>query len=483
MFYKLFIFSTAILLGAASPAQLIKYTSNGKLSSTGGDEPGIVLKSTPKGVAWIAPEKPLTGDFKIEVKVSAIEAYRGGYQFRLVTPAAIKAKAIGKKYVGMNIAHIYFSANKNKPSKIRVCYKDAKGKLYTFDWNRKWVAKWRPTAFSWSNDKTYILSAIRKDSKITFSITTLDKTLFITAPIDASTIEGGTGPCSFMLGDAMTPYSGGRMTVNSVVINGKKSDLKKLCEGLSVEKKMACGLPYDGVFKFGKNKGYLQLPQNYDPSKKYPFILCFHGRGGSAISNNFTSSDFMGFKKLCSEKGFIIAVPGYGSDCWLNESGEKITLEMIDFLEKKLSINPKQFYVMGCSMGGASALVFTIRHPEKVTAVCDIFGITDYVKFYNKGFYNKSIKAAYGGTPSEKPKYYAERSAINYIDVLKKKPLLVIHGTRDFCVPKWNSDELVAKLKAENANVEYIVVPGMNHNNAIIKGLENKIIDFFEKYR
>jgi dipeptidyl aminopeptidase/acylaminoacyl peptidase len=286
-----------------------------------------------------------------------------------------------------------------------------------------------------------------------------------------------------MLGDAMTPYSGGRMTVNSVVINGKKSDLKKLCEGLSVEKKMACGLPYDGVFKFGKNKGYLQLPQNYDPSKKYPFILCFHGRGGSAISNNFTSSDFMGFKKLCSEKGFIIAVPGYGSDCWLNESGEKITLEMIDFLEKKLSINPKQFYVMGCSMGGASALVFTIRHPEKVTAVCDIFGITDYVKFYNKGFYNKSIKAAYGGTPSEKPKYYAERSAINYIDVLKKKPLLVIHGTRDFCVPKWNSDELVAKLKAENANVEYIVVPGMNHNNAIIKGLENKIIDFFEKYR
>ena len=483
MFYKLFIFSTAFILGAASPAQLIKYTSKGKLSSTGGDEPGIVLKSTPKGVAWIAPEKAFTGDFNFKVKVSAIEAYNGGYQLRLVTPAAIKAGGIGKKDKGLNIAHIYFAVKKGKPFRIYICYRDSKGKFYSFNYNGKWSAGWRPTHLTWSSKSTYILSAARKDNKITFSIATPEKKLLTSAPIDASTIEGGTGPCSFMLGDGMTIYSGGTMTVNSVTLNEKNIDMKKLCAGLPVNKKLACGLPCDGVFEFGKNKGYLQLPESYDPNKKYPFILFLHGRGGSAIANNFICNDFKAFRKLCSDKGFIVAVPGYGSDCWLNESGEKITLEMIDFLEKKLSINPKQFYVMGCSMGGASALVFTIRHPEKVRAVCDIFGITDYVKFYNKGFYNKSIKAAYGGTPSEKPKYYAERSAINYIGVLKKKPLLVIHGTRDFCVPKWNSDELVAKLKAENANVEYIVVPGMNHNNAIIKGLENKIIDFFEKYR
>lgn len=263
----------------------------------------------------------------------------------------------------------------------------------------------------------------------------------------------------------------------------KNTGMKSLCADLPVDKKLACGLPYDGVFTLGKNEGYLQLPENYDPNKKYPFILFLHGRGGSAMDSNFNCNEFAAFKKRCSEKGFIVAVPGYGSDCWMNESGEKITLAMIDFLGSKLSINPERFYVMGCSMGGASALVFTIRHPEKVTAACDIFGITDYVKFYNNGSYNNSIKVAYGGTPLQKPDYYAERSAVNYINILKNKPLLVIHGNCDAIVPKLHSDELVEKLKAANADVEYIVVPGVGHYNSIIKGLENKVIDFFESHK
>ncbi len=278
--------------------------------------------------------------------------------------------------------------------------------------------------------------------------------------------------------------AGSAMAVNGITINRKNIEMKQSCTGQPENnKKLACGLPFNGTFFFGKNKGYLLVPENYDPSKKYPFILFFHGRGGSAATNNFSGDEFTAFRKLCSDKGFIVAVPGYGSDCWLNESGEKIALEMVAFLENKLSMPPEPFYVMGASMGGASALIFTIRHPERVKAVCDIFGVTDYVKFYNKGFYNKSISAAYGGTPSQNPEYYAERSAVNFIDVLKNKPLLVIHGDRDHCVPKWNSDELVAKLKAADGNVEYIVVPGLGHDNAIINGLENKVIDFFEKHR
>lgn len=483
MSYKLFIFVGIVISALTVPAQLIKYSSDGKISSTGGSSPKVILKSTSKGVAFLAPEKTFTGDFNFKVKVSAIEAYNGGYQLRLVTPAAIKAKGIGKKDKGLNIAHIYFAAKKGKPFRIYICYRDNKGKLYSFDHTNKWNSGWHSTRLTWSSKSTYILSARRKANKITFSIATPEKKLLTTVPVDASAIEDGTGPCSFMLGDGMTLYSGGTMTVNGITLDGKDIDMKQLCADLPVNKKLACGLPYDGVFEFGKNKGYLQLPENYDLNKKYPFILFLHGRGGSAMANNFNCNDFTAFKKLCSDKGFIVAVPGYGSDCWLNESGEQITLKMIDFLGKKLSINPKQFYVMGSSMGGASALVFTIRHPEKVMAVCDVFGISDYLKFYNKGFYNKSIKAAYGGTPAQKPKYYAERSAINYINILKKKPLLVIHGSRDGCVPKWNSDELVKKLKAAGGNVEYIVVPGMGHSNAIIKGLENKVIDFFEKYR
>lgn len=53
----------------------------------------------------------------------------------------------------------------------------------------------------------------------------------------------------------------------------------------SIDKKRSGKLPYDGVFSFGENKGYLQLPENYEPNKEYPFILFFHGRGGSVPEN------------------------------------------------------------------------------------------------------------------------------------------------------------------------------------------------------
>jgi dipeptidyl aminopeptidase/acylaminoacyl peptidase len=273
------------------------------------------------------------------------------------------------------------------------------------------------------------------------------------------------------------------MTVQQMKYASSLNSMGQSGAGQSGEKKSVAGLPSEGVFSFGRHEGYLQLPAGYTADKKYPFILFFHGRGGSAQSNNFNCNEFKTFREICHKKGFIVAVPAYGPNSWLNENGEKIVLEMLDFLQDRLSINPERLYVMGCSMGGASALIFTIHHPEKVKAVCDVFGVTDYVRFYNNGFYNKSIKKAYGGTPAEKPDYYAERSAVNHIDVLKNKPVLVIHGDRDIRVPKWNSDDLVKKLKTANADVEYIVVPGLGHRNAIIKGLENKVIDFFEKYR
>ncbi|QDU80108.1 Prolyl oligopeptidase family protein [Polystyrenella longa] len=129
-------------------------------------------------------------------------------------------------------------------------------------------------------------------------------------------------------------------------------------------------------------------------------------------------------------------------------------------------------------MGGGSALVFTGRHPVKVKAVCDVFGITDYAKFHYQGSYNDSLKAAFGGSPLQQPKYYSERSAINYINVLKNKPVLILHGDQDAVVPQSNSDDMVNKLTVAGGKVKYFVVPGMAHDNAIIKNLEHKVLNY-----
>jgi len=248
----------------------------------------------------------------------------------------------------------------------------------------------------------------------------------------------------------------------------------------SAPKMLTDSIPYEGVFSFGKNKGYIKIPEDYDPKKQYPLILFFSGRGGAASTSNFTSDEFKTFREKAAQSAYIVAVPAYGSDSWFNESAENITLEMLDFLKEKLSLS-QGYYVMGCSMGGGSALVFAAKHKENVKAVCDVFGITDYRRFYDEGHYRDSIAKAYGGSPTEKPQVYQDRSAISRIAALKDIPVLVIHGDKDAVVPKWNSDLFVEKLKQAKGNVEYIIVPGIGHENRIIKNLEDRIISFLGK--
>jgi dipeptidyl aminopeptidase/acylaminoacyl peptidase len=134
---------------------------------------------------------------------------------------------------------------------------------------------------------------------------------------------------------------------------------------------------------------------------------------------------------------------------------------------------------MGVSMGGGGALTFSLRHPDKVTAVCDIMGVTDFVRFYEEGHYQNSISPAFGGSPEEKPDVYRQRSAIRNIDVLKKLPLLILHGADDTLVPLWNSETLYEKLRQAGGKVEFLKVPHIAHDNGIIAGLEDKVLDFF----
>lgn len=235
-----------------------------------------------------------------------------------------------------------------------------------------------------------------------------------------------------------------------------------------------------GEFTFGEERGYLFLPDGFEPGGTEKFLLFFHGHGAKpGTPGNLSAADFKDFLRLCSERGYVVAVPGYGNS-WLSPDGEKLTLEMLDFLAEKLQMNLDRLYVMGCSMGGGATLIFSARHPDRVIAACDIFGVTDMVDF-SKGKYAGSIHTAFGGTAEERLEIYRERSAVNQVEVLKDVPLLIIHGNADKIVDKSYSDRLVEKLRAAGGErFRYIVVPGVDHENRIIRGFENTVLDFFE---
>ncbi|MFA7158088.1 MAG: pectinesterase family protein [Kiritimatiellia bacterium] len=286
-------------------------------------------------------------------------------------------------------------------------------------------------------------------------------------------------------GNTMTNISGTKMEDDS----GKRLSGAELCRRAppaatpadkSVTQPAGTNLAAGGVFRFGEHEGYLLVPPGYNAEHKYPLIVHFHGRGGSHIKSNLMTEGFAQFREKALTRGYFIATPDYGSSCWLNAAAEDLSLECIEHVKKTLSIDHNRVYLLGCSMGGGAALTFAGRHPEKIAAVCDVFGVSDFERLYRSGRYCQSIAAAYGGTPDEKPEVYRERSGISYIEQLKNIPLLVIHGDKDGTVPFWNSQVLVDKLQAAGGMARLIVVPGKGHDNSIIMGLEDTVLDYFD---
>ena len=67
------------------------------------------------------------------------------------------------------------------------------------------------------------------------------------------------------------------------------------------------------------------------------------------------------------------------------------------------------------------------------------------------------------GEPKDNPEFWAEVSAINYVDVIVG-PVQIHHGTADQSVPKEFSDSLNQALGSAGKDVEYFVYEGGDHN-------------------
>ena len=239
-----------------------------------------------------------------------------------------------------------------------------------------------------------------------------------------------------------------------------------------------------GVYKFGKNKkGYLFLPENFKPGPHNKFILFMHGRGAAAGKpGNFGSKEFEKFRQLCSEKGYVVAVPPLVST-WFNPQAEKNVDTMLNQLAVDLQMDLSRFHVVGCSMGAMSALVYAGRNSERVITLTDIFGVTD-MKTFCQGKYKENIKAAYGGSYDEKKPLYESRSPINYVSVLKNIPILILHGAADVSVPPVHSQQLYdAVTQAGGKQIKLIIVPKIPHSNVIIKTRENMVFEFMEAHK
>ena len=192
----------------------------------------------------------------------------------------------------------------------------------------------------------------------------------------------------------------------------------------------------------------LWLPENYDPSKKYPLILFLHGAGERGDDNEaqLKNDEFLTLVLDPQHPAILIAPQCPRDSWWANirrraDSSEpwpneitrpmKLVIELFDQIRKELSVDPDRCYVTGLSMGGFGTFDLLLRRPHDFAAAVPICG---------------------GGDASR-------AKEIAHI------PMWIFHGGADPVVPASLSRAMVEALKKAGGKVRYTEYPGVGHNS------------------
>lgn len=162
---------------------------------------------------------------------------------------------------------------------------------------------------------------------------------------------------------------------------------------------------------------WLQIPESYQPSVPAPLLIGWHQWGGDYLEfKNQTD-----FDSLADARGWIAASHyGVSSTHWNNHPTQSHVVDVINWIAAHYAVDQDRIYMVGSSMGGAAAMVFSNNHLDPdgpmVAAAASVSGIQDCERrFYEQGI-NYSMISAFGGTPEEVPYEYHRNSAIYFDD-------------------------------------------------------------------
>ena len=120
---------------------------------------------------------------------------------------------------------------------------------------------------------------------------------------------------------------------------------------------------------------------------------------------------------------------------------------MLAFLLKDEDVDNDNIIICGHSLGGWAAVIAGARHPE-VKAVVSLAGVSDWKKMglTAEGAGEGMARFLSGVTPHTLERESQELdSAVDAVEQLNGRPLLIVHGDADDAVPVAHSEALVAR--------------------------------------
>lgn len=240
-------------------------------------------------------------------------------------------------------------------------------------------------------------------------------------------------------------------------------------------------------------QGWVVTPPNFDPSKKYPFILEIHG-GPFASYGAVYSAEIQAY----AAAGYVVLYSnprgstGYGEEFgnlihhdYPNHDYEDL-MSGVDAVIAKGYVDSEKLFVTGGS-GGGVLTAWIVGKTDRFKAAVVAKPVINWTSFvlYADGaaFFSKYW---FGKKPWEDPENYFRRSPLSYVASITT-PTMLLTGEEDYRTPIAESEQFYTALKLEGVETAMVRIPGASH------GIANKpsnliakiagILAWFEKHK
>ena len=219
-------------------------------------------------------------------------------------------------------------------------------------------------------------------------------------------------------------------------------------------------------------QGWLMLPKDYDPAKKYPLIVQVHGGPASAVTARWGARGGLSAQAF-SAMGYFVLQPNprgsYGQGEAFTQANRKDfgygdlkdILAGVDAVLAKYPVDANRVGLTGWSYGGFMTM-FAVTQTGRFKAAVAGAGISDWQSYYGENSIDQWMIPYFGASVYDDPAVYAKSSAIDFIKQART-PTLVVVGDRDGECPAPQSFEFWHALRDEHVPTELVVYPNEGH--------------------
>jgi dipeptidyl aminopeptidase/acylaminoacyl peptidase len=239
----------------------------------------------------------------------------------------------------------------------------------------------------------------------------------------------------------------------------------------------------------------LWKPHQATAAHKVPALVWVHGGPGGQTTRDYSSTI-----QYLANHGYVVlginnrGSSGYGKSFFAADDGKHgreplwDTLAAKKYLQSLDYVDADRIGIIGGSYGGYMTVAALAFHPDEFKVGVDIFGVTNWLRTLESipPYWESVRKALYQeiGDPATQRDFLVATSPLFHAEKINK-PLLVLQGANDPRVLQAESDEIVAKVKANGVPVEYVVFADEGHgftkNKNRIEGY-GKVLEFLDTY-